>query len=83
MSWLRDNCPRLVKARDDYLRHQEYARTIERNRTNALLEAERVLAHRELQLVRAFATDDARYIAQRERKLDAIRRQVARLRRAA
>lgn len=79
MSWLRENCPRLAKACDDHRRFQEYARIVERNRINALLEAERVLAHRELQLVRAFATGDAEYIERRQRKLEASRRRVARL----
>lgn len=79
MSWLAENCPRLAKARDDLLRRREYDRAIERSRTTALLEAQRVLAHRELQLVRALATGDGRYIAVRQRKLDASRRKVAAL----
>ena len=79
MSWLRENCPRLARARDDLLRLREDARQAERRRTTALLEWERVLAHRELQLVRAYNTGNGRYITERQRKLDVARRQVARL----
>ena len=39
--------------------------------------AERNLAHRELQLVRAQATGDGRYIARRERLLDAAKQRLA------
>lgn len=79
MSWLADNCPRLARARDDLLRHREQARQAEIRRTTALLEWQRVLAHRELQLQRAFHTRSLSYIRERERKLEVARQHVARL----
>ena len=45
-----------------------------------LYQAERLVAHRELQVVRAYSTRDRRYIAKRERKLADAREQVARAR---
>jgi hypothetical protein len=79
MTWFDENCPRLAKATSDFYRHREYERQIERNRTTALLGAQRLLAHRELQLVRAFNTRDPKYIRRREQKLRAARSMVNRL----
>jgi predicted transcriptional regulator len=79
VTWLADHCPRLARAQEAARRFAGYDRAIERSRTTALLEAQRVLAHRELQLIRAMATNDAGYIAERARKLDASRRRVAAL----
>jgi hypothetical protein len=73
-------CPRLAKARDDHERQVRDRRQAARQRSDALLSAERNLAHRELQLVRAFHTGKGRYIAERQRKLDAARRKVKILR---
>jgi hypothetical protein len=77
---LADRCPRLAKARDDHERHVRDDRQAARQRSDALLSAERNLAHRELQLVRAMHTGKGRYIAERQRKLKAARRKVAILR---
>ena len=79
MSWLREHCPRLARARDTHERLVREYRDAEARRTTALVEWQRVEAHCELQLVRAWATNDRGYIVERERKLAAARRQVARL----
>jgi hypothetical protein len=51
-----------------------------RHRARLELRAERRLAHRELQVVRAMATGNGNYIAQREAKLAAAREQLRRIR---
>jgi hypothetical protein len=61
--------PRLAKARDERvleLRAEAWAR---RRRMRQELALDRLIAHRELQLVRAYGTGNARYIRARERKL--------------
>lgn len=83
MSWLTANCPRLAKARDDHNRwlHERcHDRLVH---ADLLYRAEKLLAHRELQAIRAGATSDARYIRKREGKLLAARALVDQLRRAA
>lgn len=71
--------PRLALARDqhnayvaerDRLYHVKVAKT---------LQAERLVAHRELQLQRAFKTRDASYIKLRQRKLRAAQRVLERV----
>lgn len=79
MSWLTENCPRLAKARDDLLRQREIAYQAEIRRTTELVRWQRILAHRDLQLQRAFHTRNSRYIAQRQRKLEQAQAHVARL----
>jgi hypothetical protein len=70
--------PRLALARDqhnalvseqDRLRHVRIAKT---------LDCERLVAHRQLQLQRAFVTGNGRYIAHRQKKLQAAERALAR-----
>lgn len=80
MSALASIAPRLARARDQRVSE---LRAIERRRRIAqgqLLGVERLVAHRELQLVRAQATGNGRYIAARHRKLAAAERALARLR---
>lgn len=76
MSWFAEHCPRLARARDEYVR-------IERRKlaslASARLRLERLVAHRELQLVRAQRTGDGRYIARRTGKLERAREALARL----
>lgn len=76
---LADRCPRLGRARDDLLLRRDRFDREERRRTNRLLRAERLLAHRELQLIRAGFRNERRYVALRQRKLDAARRLVDQL----
>lgn len=75
MSWFRDNCPRLAKAAD-----QHNARY--RLRRDQLFRAERLLAHRDLQLQRSFHSRSGKYIAERQRKLVEAQKLVDRLRAA-
>ena len=71
--------PRLARARDAFLASQrEHARR-ERRRLAGLERAEQIVIHRELQLLRAGATGDRRYVARRQHKLDQARALVARL----
>lgn len=71
-SWLADHCPRLHRAH-----HAERARRARRD--SAVLRARRCEAHRELQLIRAAATGNGTYIAERQRKLREIRAKIERL----
>lgn len=80
---LADIAPRLAKARDQLLEDRRRERAERRRLAQLTLSAERNLAHRELQLVRAFHTGKPKYIAERQRKLDAAKREVARYREAA
>lgn len=74
---LSEIAPRLARARDQRVARLRYE-AAERARYRRLsLKAERLIAHRELQLVRAYATGDGRYIAARQRKLAAARRELA------
>jgi hypothetical protein len=71
--------PRLAKARDARvleLRAEAWAR---RRRMRQELALDRLVAHRELQLVRAYGTGNGKYIRARERKLAEARRRRARL----
>lgn len=83
MSWLREHCPRLALARDQRAAEMRRERQARREIRRQMLAAEQMVAHRELQLVRAQATGDRRYIDRRTNKLDAGRRQLERLRRRA
>lgn len=81
MSWLAANCPRLAKARDEYLAERERAWQTERRRLSQQLQLERLVAHRELQYLRVAATGDRRRVAERARKLAAAERDLERVRR--
>lgn len=63
-------CPRLALARDQHnelvLRRRRHERRVRDERHRI----ERLIAHRELQLQRAFAAGGRRYIAERQRKLE-------------
>ena len=76
---LADRCPRLARARDEFVLQEILERAGRRRRLRELMAAERLVAHRELQLARAMHVGDARYIARRERKLANARKIVARL----
>jgi len=79
---LRLIAPRLGLARDQFLAEREALAKAQRRRANALLRLQWLVAHRELQLLRAGATDKRRYIATREKKLAAARRELDELLRA-
>ena len=80
---LHDIAPRLARARDGLLA-QWAAEAVERRRLADLtLHAEWLVAHRELQLIRAEATGRARYIVKRQEKLAWARANLKRLRDAA
>lgn len=70
--------PRLAKAHRERTREIEAERAQEQHRRTMLLRAQRLVAHRELQLVRAGWTHSPRYIAERERKLEAARAEMRR-----
>jgi hypothetical protein len=75
---LADIAPRLARAHRER-RHELEAQAAEaRFRATRLLQAERLLAHRELQLQRSHWTKSPRYIAERQRKLERARAEVAR-----
>ncbi len=74
---LHDIAPRLARARDQ-LREERRKERIARDRhRRESLKAERLVAHRELQLERANATGKGRYIMARRRKLRAAQREMA------
>lgn len=83
MSWLATNCPRLARARDQHNAHVRQQAVDRRRHAELLCRAEQLLAHRELQLIRAEATGDAKYIRKRHGKLVAARAAVESIRRAA
>lgn len=78
MTTLADIAPRLAKAQRERRLEIEAAAAQERHRCTKLLQAQRLLAHRELQLIRAEATRDPRYIARRQDKLSQARAEVRR-----
>lgn len=76
--------PRLARARDEYLAEQaERAAEAAQAAVRAGILADRLLhkqwlvEHRELQLIRAYSTGNPRYIAQRERKWQQAKRELA------
>ena len=83
MSWLAENCPRLHRAvvarRAEVAEESRIDLEIAQNR----LRLQRRVAHRELQLVRSYSTRDARYIAERQKKLLEAERALASFERAA
>lgn len=80
MGTLAEIAPGLAHSRDQIVgrRHLEGRRKL--NHRRLLLAAERLVAHRELQLIRAGNGHGPRYIAERQRKLDAAQYQLDRLR---
>lgn len=70
---LRAVAPRLCAAYDGLQRDRYRAARGRRHARGKVLECERLVAHRELQLVRAAETKSGRYIAARRRKLDQAR----------
>ena len=77
-------CPRLARARDQYLAEQaeriaEAARAAIRARILAdrLLHKQWLVEHRELQLIRSYHTRNPRYIAERERKWKQAKQELA------
>lgn len=77
MTWLIENCPRLATARDQRCTEMDAERTERRRCRDALLRSENLVAHRELQLLRAHARGQRGYILRREHKLKAAQRQLA------
>jgi hypothetical protein len=70
-------CPRLALARDQRL-EELYEERAERMRClKRLAHLEYVVAHRELQVIRAYATGKPKYIAARVRKLEEIKDELA------
>lgn len=80
---LRDIAPRIGRARDGLLEDWRRERAGRMHHQRLLLAAERLVAHRELQLVRALNTRKGRYIVERQRKLDSALRQLRQLERTA
>ena len=80
VSWLAGNCPRLYRAWQSHLRILELRSRRERSLTSELLRLERLEAHRDLQLLRAGATNRRGYVASRGRKLAAAERGLERVR---
>lgn len=70
--------PRLARAYYAERNHIEAEAAYERFRRNKQLAAERLVAHRELQLQRSYWTQSPRYIAERQRKLAAARAELER-----
>lgn len=71
--------PRLALARDQ---HNAEVRRQQMHALNVVIdrhELERLIAHRELQLQRAFRTRDGKYIAERQRKLRSAQQRLAQL----
>jgi hypothetical protein len=69
--------PRLARARDQLVEQRWRQRQERRWLRDQVLESERVLAHRELQLIRAGATRSGWRIRRRTRLLAEIREQLA------
>jgi hypothetical protein len=69
--------PRLARARDQWIAEAARLRDEQQAANRRWLKARWLLEHRDLQLVRAYATGDAKYIAHRSRKLKAAHREMA------
>lgn len=72
-------CPRLARARDQLLALREAQHRRRIWIADERLKLERLVAHRELQLLRAGQTNDSRYIKRRQDKLDRAREDLRRL----
>lgn len=75
-SWLREHCPRLARARDQFIEYRAEQWRIEGLRQTKLLELQRLVAHRELQLVRALNTGSGQYIRRRQAMLKSAQRRL-------
>lgn len=73
-SWLRDNCPRLALARDQHIAWLAAESHAAARRAHERYKAEKLLAHRELQFLRAGGGRSRKYVAERARKLAEARR---------
>lgn len=73
-SRLADIAPRLARARDAWEQEIADARQYRRWRRRRWLELERLVSHRDLQLVRAYNTGNGKYIRERQRKLESAKR---------
>lgn len=71
MSWLRENCPRLYWAATEQRQLLVGRERRARQKRRQLENLERLVAHRELQLLRAGTTRDRRYVDARAAKLAA------------
>lgn len=74
--------PRLARARDDHNALVAEQDRKHRQHLAAIHQAERLVAHRDLQLQRAFHTRNPRYIRERQGKLKAAEHALASLRAA-
>lgn len=74
---LAEMCPRLSRAHRDERDRRRVGFAHRRFLRERVSRAERLVAHRDLQLVRASATRSGAYIAERERKLNAAHNQLA------
>jgi hypothetical protein len=77
---LEEFAPRLALARDQIYDERRKARARRKWLGERLIESERVLAHRELQLIRAEAKGNGFMIRRRQRLLEESRQAVARFR---
>jgi len=73
---LADIAPRLARARDAHEAMCAAQRKGRIEKLHRVLAKERLVAHRELQLIRAMNTGDQRYIVRREWKLKQARREL-------
>lgn len=80
---LADIAPRLARARDQILEERRLARERRRRLIDDRLRLDRLVAHRELQYIRALKTGRRRYMDTRARKLEEARAARARLEDAA
>jgi hypothetical protein len=78
ISSLHEIAPRLARARDGLVTDRRSARRRRRLLRDSVLHREWLVAHRDLQLARASATGNGRYILRRRRLLDAARAGLAR-----
>lgn len=77
MSWLIETCPRLARARDQRCAEMDAERAERRKCREGLLRSENLVAHRDLQLQRAYVRGQRGYIIRREYKLKAAQDQLA------
>lgn len=71
---LHDIAPRLARARDQLVAERRQARKYRAWLRNCVLDAERILAHRELQVIRGRR---GKYIARRHRLVEEAKRELA------
>ena len=78
MSWFTENCPRLALARDKHELAWRERKADELKRARDLARLESLVAHRELQLIRAGSIGRGRYIDVRRRKYEQAQGMLAR-----